>query len=103
MSDSEDQKIVIVEILHESEFERFEETCGDMAKAKNWRAFWDLRQQFGQMKYAYCLTVHKAQGSTFENVFADVNNLLTNRTVRERNQLLYVAATRAAKRLFLSC
>jgi len=103
VSDSEDQKIVIAEILHESENERFEKTCGDLAKAKNWRAFWDLRQQFGQLKYAYCLTVHKSQGSTFQNVFVDVNNLLTNRVVRERNQLLYVAATRAAKRLFLSC
>jgi len=103
MSDSEDQKIVIVEILHESENERFEKTCGDLAKSKNWKAFWDLKQRFGQLKYSYCLTVHKAQGSTFENVFVDVNNLLTNRTVRERNQLLYVAATRAAKRLFLSC
>jgi len=103
ISDSEDQKIVIVELLHESENERFEETCGDMAKAKNWRAFWDLRQQFAELKYAYCLTVHKAQGSTFQNAFVDVNNLLTNRVVRERNQLLYVAATRASKRLFLSC
>jgi len=92
-----------IEILHESEFERFEKACDDLAKAKNWKAFYCLKERFAQMKYAYCLTVHKSQGSTFQNVFVDVNNLLANRVVRERNQLLYVAATRAAKRLFLSC
>jgi exodeoxyribonuclease-5 len=35
-------------------------------------------------------------------VFVDVPNALINRNIRERNQLLYVAITRAAKRVFLA-
>ena len=45
--------------------------------------------------------VHKSQGSTFQDVFIDVPNLMRNSKVTERNQLCYVAVTRAAKRLFV--
>ncbi|MEO1149312.1 MAG: ATP-binding domain-containing protein [Cyanobacteria bacterium J06638_22] len=34
-------------------------------------------------------------------MFVDVPNALVNKNIRERNQLLYVAVTRAAKRLFI--
>ena len=64
-------------------------------------AFWDYKQLFHDVSYAYSLTVHKSQGSTFQDVFVDVPNLMLNRKVIERNQLYYVAFTRAAKRLFL--
>ena len=33
--------------------------------------------------------------------FVDLPNLMRNSNIRERNQLLYVAVTRAAKRLFV--
>ena len=60
--------------------------------------------------YGYA-TAHKSQGSTYENVFVDNAdfNKITNRwnyrfrmienRFRERNQLLYVAYTRASKKL----
>ena len=63
--------------------------------------FWDLQQQLHAVDYAYSLTIHKSQGSTFKDVFVDVPSMGVNRNVVERNQLCYVAFTRAAKRLFL--
>ena len=88
-------------ILHEEEQQRFDELLKDHAEKKQWMSFWDYKQLFHDVSYAYSLTVHKSQGSTFQDVFVDVPNLMVNRKVTERNQLYYVAFTRAAKRLFL--
>ena len=78
-----------------------------------WEQYYDNRKSFAWVDYAYAMTVHKSQGSTFKNVFLDVGDILANRTenvinlygvnarVREKNQLLYVAMTRAANRVFV--
>ncbi|MBE9061413.1 ATP-dependent RecD-like DNA helicase [cf. Phormidesmis sp. LEGE 11477] len=89
-------------VLHEDEQQRFKELLSDYSEKKQWMAFWDYKELFHDLSYAYSLTVHKSQGSTFQDVFVDVPNLMLNRKVIERNQLYYVAFTRAAKRLFLS-
>ena len=88
-------------VLHEDEQQRFKEILSDYSEKKQWMAFWDYKELFHDLSYAYSLTVHKSQGSTFQDVFVDVPNLMLNRKVIERNQLYYVAFTRAAKRLFL--
>jgi exodeoxyribonuclease-5 len=88
-------------MLHELSQDEFTRLLSAYAKDKRWREFWDLKNLFADLNYAYCLTIHKSQGSTFQNVFTDVPNALINRNIRERNQLLYVAVTRAAKRLFI--
>ncbi|MEO0808310.1 MAG: AAA family ATPase [Cyanobacteria bacterium J06643_4] len=88
-------------VLHEDEKQRLKELLSDYSEKKQWMAFWDYKELFHDLSYAYSLTVHKSQGSTFQDVFVDVPNLMLNRKVTERNQLYYVAFTRAAKRLFL--
>ncbi|NJK40682.1 MAG: AAA family ATPase [Acaryochloridaceae cyanobacterium SU_2_1] len=89
-------------VLHETEQQRFQRELARLAAGKQWQDFWQLKQQrFANLNYSYALTIHKAQGSTFENVFVDLPDVQRNRNIRERNQLLYVAVTRAAQRLFL--
>jgi hypothetical protein len=63
--------------------------------------------------YGYAITAHKSQGSTYNNVMVDENdfnkiqnrmnykyNKLENR-IREKNQLRYVAYTRAKNNLYV--
>lgn len=88
-------------VLHESGQAEFKVKLDFLAKEKRWMEFWDLQQRFHTVDYAYSLTIHKSQGSTFQDVFVDVPSMAANRNVIERNQLCYVAFTRAAKRLFL--
>jgi exodeoxyribonuclease-5 len=88
-------------VLHESGQTEFKAKVDVLAQEKRWMEFWDLQQRFHAVDYAYSLTIHKSQGSTFQDVFVDVPSMLSNRNVIERNQLCYVAFTRAAKRLFL--
>ncbi len=88
-------------VLHGNEKKRFDKALKGLADSKSWKAFWELKQYFHELNYAYSLTVHKSQGSTFQDVFVDLRNLMINRKITERNQLCYVAFTRAANRLFL--
>ncbi|MGG6297652.1 ATP-dependent DNA helicase [Leptolyngbya sp. AN02str] len=88
-------------VLHEASQGEYDKLLKLYAEEKRWQEFWDLKNLFANLSYAYCLTIHKSQGSTFQNVFVDIPNALINKNIRERNQLLYVAVTRASKRLFV--
>lgn len=59
------------------------------------------------LDYAYCMTIHKSQGSTYKEVFVNVNDIfLTSygtkiKDVTFRNKLLYVALSRARNKATL--
>lgn len=99
--ETEDGNFKTLRVLHESVHADMNAKLDFLAREKRWMEFWDLKQYFHQVDYAYSLTIHKSQGSTFQDVFVDVSSMAANRNAVERNQLCYVALTRAAKRLFL--
>ena len=68
---------------------------------KKWRDFYEFMESFSQVKPAHSLTVHRSQGSTFDDVYVSFANILANPTRRESLQCLYVACTRPRSRLFL--
>lgn len=92
-------------VLHEDERERYE---NDLSRLKTsakedptrWKGYFELRERFARVDYAYATTVHRAQGSTFNTVFVDQRDLRACRG-EEREALLYVAVTRPAQRLAL--
>ena len=94
-----------VHVLHEDEFERYEERLERRReKAQDdpskWDRFFELREQFARVDYAYATTVHRAQGSTYDTVFVDHRDVRVCRG-DERDALLYVAVTRPSRRLAL--
>ncbi|MEB3268388.1 MAG: AAA family ATPase [Leptolyngbya sp.] len=99
--ETEEQRLRTLRVLHESGQQAMAAQLEFLARERRWIEFWDLRQRFHMVDYAYSLTIHKSQGSTFQDVFVDVPSMAANRNVIERNQLCYVAVTRAAKRLFV--
>jgi len=68
---------------------------------KKWRFFYKFMEAFAHVKPAHSLTVHRAQGSTFDDVYVSFQNILQNPTRRESLQCLYVAITRPRSRLIL--
>lgn len=60
----------------------------------------EIRDAHGQLvckkdlDYAYALTVHKSQGSTYDEVFIDLPDINKNKNYVERNKLKYVAFSR---------
>jgi exodeoxyribonuclease-5 len=92
-------------VLHEDERERFENELEVRRKEaieqpRAWSTFYDLKERFAEVDYAYASTVHQAQGSTFDTAFVDVRDLRACRGP-ERQALLYVAVTRPSRRLAL--
>ena len=98
---NEEERFRDLIVLQQQAMKEFKQRCDVMAQARDWENFWNFRQTYHDVNYAYSLTVHKSQGSTFQDVFVDVPNLMRNPKTIERNQLVYVAFTRAAKRLFI--
>ena len=98
---TEGEKFRDLIVLRQAGQTEFQQRLDEYRKTQQWEIFWEFKQRFHDVNYAYSLTVHKSQGSTFQDVFVDVPNLLVNPKVIERNQLCYVAFTRAAKRLFV--
>ena len=71
------------------------------ADKKQWRKFYEFIEAFAQVKPAHSLTVHRSQGSTFDDVYVSFANILSNPNRKESLQCLYVACTRPRNRLFL--
>ena len=62
-----------------------------------WKNFWNTKNKFAQTKYAYSITAHRSQGSTYTQTYVDSEDILANYTKREAFRCLYVASTRASK------
>jgi hypothetical protein len=66
-----------------------------------WEHFYEkLIDKFADISYGYCITTHKSQGSTFSNVYVDMNNIIfKNKNQQESFRCLYTAITRTSKKL----
>lgn len=71
------------------------------AKAKIWDTHYMLKETYLDLRPREATTVHKAQGSTYDTVFIDLQNISTCKKPDEAARLLYVAFSRARNRIFL--
>jgi exodeoxyribonuclease-5 len=86
---------------------RDEESDVEMAVAASEKLFygtpldkWEHEEDIEEFEYAYAITVHKAQGSQWDNVLLyDQKHKFPNWTDRDRNRWLYTGITRAAERI----
>lgn len=109
-----DESQVFAHVLHEDEFDRFSKHCEVLKekalKAKDsggnvswhWKQLHLFTDLFADLKYCYCITVHRSQGSTFKRVMVDVKDLLENPIRSERQRLLYVAFSRPQQELLIN-
>jgi len=92
-----------VYILHEDSLGDHKRMLNKLSKAAYggapWRHFWDFKDSFADLQPPHAMTIHRSQGSTYENVFIDVRNCYKNPKARERNQLLYVGSSRPSENL----
>lgn len=102
-----------IRIIHEDSYRTYAtmlESLSELAKAegrgtyqaaKRWKDFYAFKEFFADVSYAYALTVHKSQGSTFSNVFVIDPDIDQNRKIEERNRIKYVAYSRASHALMI--
>lgn len=72
-----------------------------LAKQKNWTEYWHYRDFFHDVRHCYALTTHKHQGSTYDNIILNSPDISKNSDIEERNQLIYVAMTRAKNKVMI--
>ena len=58
-----------------------------------------ITSSYLEIDYGYVLTVHKSQGSTYDNVYVEYSNILANIKEIEKLKLLYTAITRCINKL----
>ena len=56
---------------------------------------------YPEIDYGYALTVHKSQGSTYDDVYIEYANILSNTRETEKLKLLYTAITRSSNKLHI--
>jgi exodeoxyribonuclease-5 len=72
------------------------------ASQKKWSEYFNVKERWADLRPAYAATVHKSQGSTYEKVFIDLNDIGRCNNANDLSRLLYVAVSRASKQVILS-
>lgn len=77
----------------------------ELADDKKWSQYWNMKKRYHDIRHCYAMTTHKSQGSTFNNVILDIDdinkNVKYNEDVENRNQLVYVGMTRASNKVYI--
>lgn len=108
------QVVQQLRVLHPCSIAEFDEDCQQLRqealkipvelseqRRAAWRKFYQHKELFAVVEHAFCLTIHSAQGSTFDRVYIPLPDILANPRTRERNQLFYTAVTRARHHVIL--
>lgn len=96
----------IVKVIHEDsekDFKLLVQNLKKQAKEKqiSWKDYYDFYEQFAQFKYNHAITVHKSQGSTFQQAIVNIRDINLNKDEVEKKRLLYTALTRPSELLIL--
>jgi len=119
--DTEDYKIWVLEFIHEEKptfikvldytevsrhaadvTERFRIAkslpFGSPERAEALGKAWSLRMRYAPVEYAYAITSHKSQGSTYNTVVVDERDIMSVKMTsnKSKSQSMYTALTRAA-------
>ena len=71
------------------------------AKEKNWGKYFQIKDHVLDLRYGDAITIHKAQGSTYDTVYLDLDSFSTCPSLDMAMRLLYVAVSRAREKVIL--
>lgn len=83
------------------DFQEVRRVKGIMARRKDWGPMFDVRDSFIDLRGSDAATVYKAQGSSYDKVLLDLNDINRAHTLDQAARLLYVGASRARQKLYL--
>lgn len=109
LNDDDKKVIYYIDILHEDSESYFYVLSNKLkkiaiekrGKEKSWIKYYDFIRRFADVSYAYAITAHKSQGSTYNTAFVFEDDIDVNTNVVERNRIKYTAYTRSSKKLYV--
>ena len=103
----------MIKIMHEDSDKDFEKILkmqkslalsypsGSYQAKSAWMDFYSFYNSWARVKYSYCVSCHKAQGSTYNTAYVLAWDILINSNVLEHNRILYTASTRPSRNLYI--
>lgn len=79
----------------------YDQLIKHFARQKDWISYFQLKNNHPDLRPRDACTVHKSQGSTYDIVFVDLDNLSMCTQPKLAARLLYVAFTRARSRIVM--
>jgi len=70
-------------------------------RMKDWKSYFYLKNKIPDLRSRDASTVYKAQGSTFDSVYIDLQNIGTSNFTDQVARMLYVAVSRPRNRIYL--
>ena len=100
---NEEGKDITVPVIAESSKEEYQRTLTQLFKTDKQMGY-ALSNKFGNLEYGYAVTSHKAQGSTYTNVYVMEDNIMGSSnggSLKAKSQSLYVAVSRPTTKLVM--
>jgi ATP-dependent exoDNAse (exonuclease V) alpha subunit len=103
----------MLRIVHEESEGVFDKLCqlqtslaksfkkGSFEAKSSWIDLYAFKQFYHSVKYSYCISAHKSQGSTYHTAVVLEYNIRDNPNVYERNRILYTSCTRPSHNLYI--
>lgn len=82
-----------------SKLARIAKSSKGLGRKQQWDEFWRVKQQFTDIRYGYAITAHRAQGSTYKEMFVDQQDILANHDKHTAFRCLHVGCTRPTTRI----
>jgi hypothetical protein len=99
---------IILNIIHDDSIPQYTEILNNLkkvAKSKKLAAYWGIYYNVVKWNdavlYDYALSIHKSQGSQYQNVMLIEEDVDHNPRLIERNRIKYTAYTRTVNRLYV--
>ena len=70
-----------------------------LAAKKAWKKYFEVKENWLDLRAVYASSIHKSQGSTYDTVFLDLSDIGSNWNATDVARLMYVGITRAAKQV----
>ena len=108
-NDNDELVTTTIEILHEdSEAEHAKlanilksRAIEKRGKDKSWIVYYNFLRRYADVNFAYAISCHKSQGSTYNTTFVLEDDIDANLDVVERNRIKYTAYTRASRKVYV--
>jgi hypothetical protein len=98
-----DEEFRVIPASHKDDYDIMWNGMITQAKAnpKLWHKYYQKKEMYADIRPNFALTTHKSQGSTFDNVFIDLKDIMKCRDFKLKYRLYYTAVTRASKNVYI--
>ena len=82
-------------------YKQFRELLNDCASGKNWKKYFELKEDIVDLRPSWAVTSHKSQGSTYDYTIVDFNDLKTINVLSNFYRMFNVAITRSRIKTYI--